>query len=69
VSKVANNGNERGHGPRLTVLGKHVDGLRASVYGDPRLSVFEGLGYEKRALRSSPPTGAVGTSSSSATPP
>ncbi len=37
--------------PSVTVLGKFVDGLEVSVYGDPRWAVFEGLRAQKNALR------------------
>jgi hypothetical protein len=36
VGEAAHNETGRGRGPLVTVLGKYVDGLEVSVYGDPR---------------------------------
>jgi hypothetical protein len=38
----------------VRVVGRYVDGLDVSVYGEPRPSVFEALRKEKGALRASP---------------
>lgn len=38
----------------ISVIGKYVDGLEVSVFGEPRWSVFEILRQEKSNLRASP---------------
>lgn len=43
MSEAAPNETGRGCGPLVTVLGKHVDGLKVSVYGDPRVADLRGV--------------------------
>ena len=57
VSQAAHNETGRGCGPLVTVLGKHVDSLKVSVYGDPRWLISEELRAEKRTLWASPRPG------------